>query len=112
MMEYYSPYVEDAGSDETGFGRWSWIKLEGNNILKTMIISAYMPCKTRKQSMLSNYAQQERYWRMKGVDTCAKKKYREDLIEFILKSKMKGERVILMLDKNKNMMISTIVKPK
>ena len=55
MMEYYSPYVEETGSDETGLGRWSWIKLKGNNNLKTMIISAYMTCKPRKQSILSDY---------------------------------------------------------
>ena len=47
-------------------------------------------CKPRKQSMLSNYAQQERYWRMKSEDMCAKKKCREDLIKFILESRMKG----------------------
>ena len=73
MMEFYSPYVEETGTDKTGLGRWSWIKLKGNNNLRTIFISAYMPCKPRKQSMLSNYAQQERYWRMNGVEMCAKK---------------------------------------
>ena len=48
MMEYYSPYVEETGTDETGLGRWSWIKLKGNNNLKTMIILPYIPCKPRK----------------------------------------------------------------
>ena len=69
-----------------------------------------MPCKPRKQSMLSNYAQQERYWRMKGKEKCAKKKCREDLIKFILESRIKEERVILMIDGNENMRTGALAK--
>lgn len=99
IMEYYSPYVEYLGSDSTGLGRWSWVKLKGNNNLRKVIILAYMPCKPRKKIMFSNYAKQEQYWRMQGIDTCAEK-CREDLIESMLECKSRGERVILMIDGN------------
>ena len=47
---------------------------------------------------------------MRGEETCAKKKCREDLIKFILESRTKGERVILMIDGNENMRTGALAK--
>ena len=63
IMERYGQYVENTGKDGTGLGRWSWMKIKGNNGLTTTIIAAYLPCIARKCSLLSIYAQQTRYWR-------------------------------------------------
>ena len=31
MKEQYGQYVKEIGNNETGLGRWTWIKVEGNN---------------------------------------------------------------------------------
>ena len=47
MKEQYGQYVKEMGADETGLGRWSWLRMEGNNDIKTTVITAYSPCKLR-----------------------------------------------------------------
>ena len=56
-------HVTTQGSDEEGLGRWSWVKLQGNEN-KTRIITAYMPCVTRKEAVYATMAQQKRYWKL------------------------------------------------
>ena len=41
MKERYGQYVKKMGKDETGLGRWSWIRIEGKNDIKTTVITAY-----------------------------------------------------------------------
>ena len=53
IMERYGQYVKEIGKDPSNLGRWSWIKVKGNNEISTLIISAYLPCRSRKTSMLS-----------------------------------------------------------
>ena len=84
IMERYGQYVKEIGKDPSNLGRWSWLKIKGNIEISTIVVLAYIPCKSRKKSMLSTYAQQKRYWSLQGVDTCPKVKAREDLLEFIL----------------------------
>ena len=103
IMEKYGEYVKEMGKDPSSLGRWSWIKVKGNNDITTIIISAYLPCRSRKTSMLSTYAQQKRYWAIQGIDTCPRAKAREDLIEFVSDKKREGHRIILMIDGNENM---------
>ena len=88
-MEKYGKYVKEKGKDPTGLVRWSWIKILKNNEITTTVVSTYLPCRARKTSMLSKYAQQKKYWLLKGVDTCQRKKSGEDLIEFITLKKGK-----------------------
>ena len=102
-MEKYGQYVKELGKDPSNLGRWSWIRVKGNNEITTVIISAYLPCRARKESMLSTYAQQKRYWLLQGIDICPRKKAREDLIAFISDKTREGNRIILMLDGNENM---------
>ena len=109
MTAKYGQYIEYIGVDETGLGRWSCIRIKGNNHLVTTIISAYLPCKPRKQSLLSTYAQQSRYWAIHGINICAKKKGRNDLIQFIKNRKQDGENIILMVDGNESMRIGQLV---
>ena len=83
ITEKYGQYAQEVGVDPTGLGRWSWIRLTGDNDLHTTIIYAYSPCKPRKTSLLSTYAQQMRYWQLHGSTMCAKEKCRLDLLSFI-----------------------------
>ena len=96
--------------DPTGLGRWSWLRIRGNNDIVTTIIAVYSPCKPRKHSLLSSYAQQTRYWDMQGIKMCAKKKCRMDLMEFIRNRKQEGENIILMIDGNENMVIGKMAQ--
>ena len=41
MMEKYGQYVQEMGKDETGLGRWTWIRVKGDNGIATKIIVAY-----------------------------------------------------------------------
>ena len=108
MTAKYGQYIGDIGTDESGLGRWSWIRIKGNNNLVTTIISAYLPCIPRKQSLLSTYAQQSRYWAIRGINICAKKKCRNDLLQFIKNRKQEGENIILMVDGNESMRIGKL----
>ena len=40
IMEKYGEYVKEMGKDPSSLGRWSWIKVKGNNDITTLIISA------------------------------------------------------------------------
>ena len=50
----------DSGVDDTGLGRWSWIRLKGRNTV-TRIVAAYSPCVTRKTAQSATIAQHRRY---------------------------------------------------
>ena len=49
--EEVAQYITTQGTDEEGLGRWSWIRLEGAGAA-TRIITAYIPCTTRKKGYL------------------------------------------------------------
>ena len=72
MREQYGQYIEEMGKDETGLGGWTWIKIEGNNEIKTTVITAYSPCKPTKHSYYSIYAQQKRYRAINYIKKCSK----------------------------------------
>ena len=38
---FISPRVKDFGSDHTGLGRWTWVRIEGRNGFTVKIITAY-----------------------------------------------------------------------
>ena len=74
LMEKYGQYPKTMDKYEKGLGRWSWLRIEGNNEINTKVIVAYSPCKPRKSSLLYTYAQQKRYWNIRGFHGCAKEK--------------------------------------
>lgn len=102
VNELIGTFVTTQGSDEEGLGRWSWIKLQGNNI-STRIISAYMPCVTRKEAVHATMAQQRRYWRLQGNRECPRKIWRKDLIKALIQWRNEGDKLILLMDSNENM---------
>ena len=98
------------GLDPTGLGRWSWIQLTGDNEINTTVISEYSPCKPRKHSLLSTYAQQTIYWKLQGIGICAEDKCRLDIISFVRSVRVKGDMVVLMIDGNENMRNGKLAK--
>ena len=104
LIDKYGQYVTEMGKDETSLGRWTWIRIKGNNGLSIRIITAYIPCRARKLNLLSTYVKQTRYWRLKGESQYARIKARKDLLKFVYTAKAAGDRVILMLDGNEIML--------
>ena len=49
MKEQYLQYVREMGKNKAGLGRWTWLRIEGNNNIKTTVIIACLSCKPRKQ---------------------------------------------------------------
>lgn len=37
-------FVCSTGQDDSGLGRWSWMLFQGQNEVKTRVVSAYRPC--------------------------------------------------------------------
>ena len=60
--------------------------------------------------MLSTYAQQTRFWKLKGEDQCSRNKARQDLLQFIRVTKEASDLVILMVDGNKSMVQGKLAK--
>ena len=100
--EEVSQYITSQGSDEEGLGRWSWMRLAGIGAV-TRIITAYIPCVTRKKSITATIAQQKRYRRLQGEYQCPRKKLRRDLVAKMLHWREEGDKLILILDGNENM---------
>ena len=99
----------ESGSDAEGLGRWCWMKLAGQQIT-TRVITAYAPCKTRKEARTATMAQQKRYWRMKGEHRCPRKLFREQLVGLLREWRTQGEKLILMLDGNEDMRSGSLAK--
>ena len=102
-QEAIGSFVSEHGSDTEGLGRWSWLKLTGKSIT-TRIVVAYMPCTTRKQAVYATIAQQRRYWKLQGNKQRPRKLLQQDLIRQLKEWRNQGEKLILFLDSNGNML--------
>ena len=94
--------VVEMGKDETGLGRWCWMKLTGQ-LVSTRVIVAYQPCVTRKLATSATLSQQKRYWRSNGNYTCPRKLFRSQLLAQLRTWRDQGDKLLLMLDGNENM---------
>ena len=70
--------VTSSGVDASDLGRWAWVRIEAG-ARPTRIITAYQPCRSRKDGYGTSYNQQWRFWLGKGVTTCPRKLFREHL---------------------------------
>ena len=98
------------GKDGTGLGRRTWIRIEGNNEIKTTVITVYSPCKPRKHGYYSTFAQQKGYWTINGIKECSRENFRKYPLEFIKLCKYKEDKIILMLDGNENIHTRKLTK--
>ena len=92
---------EGSGFDETGLGRWSWVRIEGKAKELTVFISAYRPCKNRK-NLISVWNQQERFFKSKERITSPNVQmiFENNLCKVIQSTMEKGHKVVLGTDTN------------
>ena len=100
----------DKGNNHTGLGRWSWYKVEGEPGHKTYIITAYAPCGNTKVGDHTVYKQQERSIQEKGLKTNPKALFRDDLLHVLRRWRGQGDRVILIMDANENVLHGPMYK--
>jgi hypothetical protein len=94
--------VIDKGKDNSNLGRWSWTKLRGKNQVSLTIISAYHP-NPPSAGVMGVYAQQAKYFNSIDCTTCPRDAFLTDLKEEIIKFQESGDKIIIMLDGNKDM---------
>ena len=101
-------HISSTGADEKGLGRWSWFLLNGKNNIKTRIVSAYRPCKTRNINNPGTvYNQHLKYFKDNNIDTCPLQMFDDDLLTLIRKWIRYGEKVVLMIDSNEDINTGT-----
>jgi hypothetical protein len=114
-------FIEETGSDRTGLGRWSWIKV-GTGEYSTWIISMYQPCnmaKTHTSTLDSSgkmkqsrtvWAQHVRYLRKKGIFHDPRKAFCCQLITQLKHWRAKGDEIVLFADLNENVYTGQMAK--
>ena len=95
--------VDHSGKDDTGLGIWYYRTLCGSEGIKTRVVCGYNPCYNKKKESNTSYQQHRRFFITKQKDrTCPRKRFWEDLIAQLKKWQEGGDRLIVYLDKNKN----------
>ena len=95
--------MTNSGVDPSGLGRWSWNLLEGEEGFRTGVVLAYVPCGSAASKEETYYQQQVRYITEKGLkDTNPKKMFRDDLLAQLRKWRTRGDRTVLMMDANED----------
>ncbi|CAJ1968250.1 unnamed protein product [Cylindrotheca closterium] len=107
--------AKSGGKDESGLGRFSWIKIRGRDIrqqesqtdgplagpLDLVVVSAYRPNKEGTNAgSVWNY--QRNYWLSKGVTMDPRDKLTLDLVDLIKQWKTEGCKILLGLDANED----------
>ena len=89
------------GRDPTGLGRYSWIKL-GNDLISTVIASAYLPCRPSNSKGKTFWDQCRFYHEAGGDFRNPDEIMTDDLLRDIAGRRASGSQVILALDANQN----------
>ena len=100
----------DSGSNHTGLGRWSWYLVEGEPGHQTYAMTAYMLCFNIGVGDHTVYKQQERYIQEKGLKTNPEALFRDNLIAVLRRWQAKGDRVVLIMDANENVLHGAMCK--
>ena len=88
------------GSDEKGYGRWSWIVLTGKDNRVTRFVTAYCPCKSTTNTS-GTYSQQLLALSLDGnTDECPRNVFWDDLSSNIENWLQSGEQLVIMGDWN------------
>ena len=88
--------VRGTGSDASGLGRWSWMKITGKHDYTTRIVTVYSPASSGR-GVLTVYTQQ-----LTHLGTDPIEAFYEDLGASILKWQENGEQLIIMGDWNED----------
>ncbi|CAJ1954055.1 unnamed protein product [Cylindrotheca closterium] len=115
LLHKVAPRAKSGGKDESGLGRFSWIKIRGRDIrqqesqtdgppagpLDLVVVSAYRPNKEGTNAgSVWNY--QRNYWLSKGVTMDPRDKLTLDLVDLIKQWKTEGCKILLGLDANED----------
>ena len=96
--------VMESGKDDSGLGRWVWVRYRGRNGIVTCIICCYRPCvPSSNGSTGSVYAQHQRHFNDKADDICPREAFTRDLGIEIQSWLDSGDQLILGLDANEDM---------
>lgn len=87
--------------DESGLGRWTWMRIQGRHGYHVSVILAYRPCKNTATTGTA-YMQQQSYWENKKVFECPLTLFDRDLKALIEERKLKGDHVIVGIDANED----------
>ena len=94
--------ISDIGKDQTGLGRWAWLRL-GHGRTTTRIITAYLPHKPGRNSRgRTVWEQHSRYFEARGDPRYPSTIFTEHLLRLIKQWIMGGEHVILAIDANQD----------
>ena len=94
--------IKEVGLDDSGLGRWSWIKL-GTGSHVTRVLSAYLPQKPGRNARgRTVWEQHSRYFEAKGDMRYPSTIFVEDLLNILQKWIQNGEHVLLAMDANQD----------
>ena len=103
-------YVKDTGTDHTHLGQWSWYCLEGEPGHSTRVVTAYAPCGSNASGVSTYFKQAKRCIQNTNLNTTPKKMFREDLCAVLQQWRARGERIVLMMDANANVVDGVLSK--
>jgi hypothetical protein len=97
--------VTDLGTDDRQLGRFAWTKLQGRHGNVARLISVYVPClSSRSSGDLTVINQHRRYCASHNIDVCPRQLLLDDLRSALLAWRQAGERLIVFMDANENML--------
>lgn len=94
--------VKQDDHDPTGMGRWTSTLYDGKADCKLRVISAYACGTVSTPGPNTIYRQQERYLKGKKINKTPQEAFFDDLKTFIAQCNHRGEKVILLMDVNKD----------
>ena len=92
---------QGSGRDETGLGRWTWVRFRGKNSIHTIVISAYRPCKNCGPT--TAWTQQVNYFRENNYRSPNPRElFDSDLCKELEKWIARGDNIVLGIDMNED----------
>ena len=102
--------IMETGVDQTGLGRWCWMKIGGGGKF-TRTITAYQPTNPRRTTKGETvWDQHVRYYEARGEIRNPGEMFRFDLIALLTQWKADGEEIILLGDFNQNVYTGKLAK--
>ena len=103
------PRVVEKGVDDSGLGRWTWMRTQGKHGHFTRVLSAYRPCKSTA-TLGTVYRQQLTYWSSKGEFACPLDLFDKHLEALLGEWKESGDHIVVGIDANKDIRTGKIQK--
>jgi hypothetical protein len=94
--------VSKGANDHRNLGRWASMILSSHPDQRTRIVTAYNVGKTKPEGLKTVYQQHLRYIQETGLDCSPRKLMRDDLIEQLKTWLRQGDRIMLYMDANEN----------